>query len=69
MTIRNFNTISPSAKSLLLMKGLTNIPFAKEGAEFIMYPEPYSRDAGILEAETGSEVLRKLKLFSVSRDF
>jgi hypothetical protein len=24
LTNRNFNTISPSAKSLLLMKGLTN---------------------------------------------
>jgi hypothetical protein len=32
-TNRNFNTISPSAKSLLLMKGLTNIPFARQAAE------------------------------------
>ena len=30
---RNYNTISPSAKSILLMKGHTNIPFARQTAE------------------------------------
>jgi O-methyltransferase involved in polyketide biosynthesis len=41
---RDFNTISPSAKSLLLMKGHTNIPFAKQTAELVMYPEKYTPD-------------------------
>jgi O-methyltransferase involved in polyketide biosynthesis len=41
---RNFNTISPSAKSLLLMKGYTNIPFARQTAELIKYPEKYNPD-------------------------
>ena len=41
---RNFNTISPSAKSLLLMKGYTNIPFARQTAELINYPEKYNPD-------------------------
>ena len=41
---RNFNTISPSAKSLLFMKGHTNIHFARRTAELINYPEPYTPD-------------------------
>jgi len=48
---RNYGTISPSARSLLLLKGLTNIPFAKQAAELMMAPEQYrpdfaNRDAG-----------------------
>ena len=39
---RDYSTISPSAKSLLLMKGYTNIPFAKRAAELISYPYNYS---------------------------
>jgi len=41
---RNFNTISPSAKSILLMKGHTNIPFARQTAELLCYPEKYNPD-------------------------
>lgn len=41
---RNFNTISPSARTLLLMKGLTDIPFAREAAELLVSPEPYIPD-------------------------
>lgn len=41
---RNFTTVSPSAKMLLLMKGYTQIPFAKEAAELIMAPEKYERN-------------------------
>ena len=41
---RNFNSISPSAKSLLLLKGHTNIPFARQTAELLMYPEKYVPD-------------------------
>ncbi|NML39726.1 hypothetical protein HHL17_21185 [Chitinophaga sp. G-6-1-13] len=41
---RDFNTISPSARALLLMKGLTDIPFAREAARLMMAPEPYVPD-------------------------
>jgi O-methyltransferase involved in polyketide biosynthesis len=41
---RNFNTISPSAKSLLFMKGHTNIPFAQQTAELMAYPGKYIPD-------------------------
>lgn len=40
----NFNSVSPSAKSLLLMKGYTNIPFARQTAELLMSPDKYSPD-------------------------
>jgi O-methyltransferase involved in polyketide biosynthesis len=43
-TTRNYNTISPSAFSLILMKGYTNIPFALRTAELIMYPETFTPD-------------------------
>jgi O-methyltransferase involved in polyketide biosynthesis len=42
---KNYNTISPSAKSLLLLKGSTNIPFAKDVAALMVYPEPYHSPA------------------------
>lgn len=32
---RNFNTISPSAESLLIMKGYTTIPYARQAAELL----------------------------------
>jgi len=41
---RNYNTISQSAKWLILMKGHTNIPFARQTAELIKYPEKYIPD-------------------------
>jgi len=41
---RNFNTISPSAKTLLLMKGHTDIPYARQTAEIIQYPENFIPD-------------------------
>jgi len=41
---KNFSTISPSAKWLLLLKGYTNIPFARKTAEMIISPEPYVPD-------------------------
>jgi len=44
---RNYNTISPSARSLLLLKGYTPIPFAREAARLIQYPEPYTPDFSI----------------------
>jgi O-methyltransferase involved in polyketide biosynthesis len=43
---RDFSTISQSAKSLLLMKGHTNIPFARETAGLIEYPKEFTPDFG-----------------------
>lgn len=36
---KDYSSISPSAKSLLLMKGYTNIPYAKETAALLQGPE------------------------------
>ncbi len=44
MTYRDFSSVSPSAKGLLLMKRYTNIPFAKEMAELMEYPDKYIPD-------------------------
>lgn len=44
---RNFNSISPSARALLLLKGHTTIPYARRAAELIQYPEPYTPDFSI----------------------
>jgi len=41
---RDYSTISPSAKSLLLLKAYTNIPFAREAAKLMMRPEKYEPD-------------------------
>jgi O-methyltransferase involved in polyketide biosynthesis len=41
---RDYSPISPSAKSLLYLKGLTSIPFAREVAGLIAYPEKYNPD-------------------------
>jgi O-methyltransferase involved in polyketide biosynthesis len=38
---KDYTSISPSAKSLLLMKGYTNIPYAKETAALLQGPEVF----------------------------
>lgn len=38
---RDYSSISPSAKSLLLMKGYTNIPYAKQIAALMQGPEAF----------------------------
>ncbi|HEY9261616.1 hypothetical protein, partial [Chitinophaga sp.] len=43
-TSRDYSTISPTAKSLLLLKGLTRIPFVKEAAQLMLAPQPYQPD-------------------------
>ena len=46
---RDFSTISPSAKWILMMKGHTDIPFAKQAAEIVdekFKPDMESRDLG-----------------------
>ena len=42
----NFETIIPSAKSLLLMKGHTSIPYARQAAKLMEYPKPFVPDFG-----------------------
>jgi O-methyltransferase involved in polyketide biosynthesis len=44
LAYRNFNTISPSAKWILYMKGHTGIPFARQTAELMEYTEKYVPD-------------------------
>jgi O-methyltransferase involved in polyketide biosynthesis len=39
--LKDFSSVSPSAKSLLLMKGYTNIPYAKETAAMMQGPEVF----------------------------
>jgi len=41
---RDYSSISPTALSLLLMKGYTSSPYAKEAAELIERPRPYVVD-------------------------
>ncbi|MCX6239137.1 MAG: class I SAM-dependent methyltransferase [Bacteroidia bacterium] len=41
---RDFSSVSPSAKWMILWKGHTNIPFAKEVAELLEYPNKYIPD-------------------------
>lgn len=41
---KDFSSISPSAASLILMKGHTSIPFARRAAELISYPKPFVPD-------------------------
>src|SRR5262245_35487434 len=38
---KDFSSVSPSALSLLLMKGYTNIPYAKELAAIMQGPEVF----------------------------
>ncbi len=41
---KDYSTISPSAKTLLLLKGVTKIPFAKQTAALMLEPEPFIPD-------------------------
>src|SRR5580700_4885930 len=43
---RDYSTISPSARALLWMKGLTDIPYAHEAAALMMASEPQRADPG-----------------------
>lgn len=43
-TPRDYNSISPTAKSLLLLKGVTNIPYAAAAARLMLAPMPYRPD-------------------------
>jgi O-methyltransferase involved in polyketide biosynthesis len=41
---RDFTSVSPSAKWMILLKGHTQIPYAREMAELLEYPNPYVPD-------------------------
>jgi len=41
---RDFSSVSPSARWMILWKGHTNIPYAKEVAELLEYPNKYIPD-------------------------
>ncbi|MEO8947897.1 MAG: class I SAM-dependent methyltransferase [Mucilaginibacter sp.] len=43
-TARDYSSISPSAYSLVLVKGLTKIPFMRRAAEQMLKPQPYVPD-------------------------
>lgn len=50
-TDRNYSSISPSAYALLRMKGLSNIPYAREAAALLPPPgndEPYTEEQDLL---------------------
>jgi hypothetical protein len=44
ITDRDFSSISPTARWMLLTKGYTSIPFAREVAELLEYPNKYVPD-------------------------
>ncbi|NIG56035.1 hypothetical protein [Chitinophaga sp. Cy-1792] len=56
-TTRDFNAISPSAKGLLFLKSLTNIPFALEAAHIMHAPAPYTPDFDVKEPYFWARVL------------
>jgi len=41
---RDFSSVSPSARWMMLWKGYTGIPYAREVAELLEYPNPYNPD-------------------------
>ena len=49
--MRDYTSISPSAKSLLLMKGLTDIPFVAEAAKLVWGNEAVKNLPNLLEKE------------------
>jgi O-methyltransferase involved in polyketide biosynthesis len=50
--MRDYSSISPSAKSLLLMKGLTDIPFIADAAKLVWGKDTVKNLPGLLEKET-----------------
>jgi len=54
---RDYSSISPSARALLLLKGFTDIPFALEAAKLISRPDHYQPDFEIKELAFWARVL------------
>ena len=57
MNQRNFKSISPSAKSILLLKGYTNIPFARRTAELLSEPDEFNPDFSIRDMTFWARIL------------
>jgi O-methyltransferase involved in polyketide biosynthesis len=58
-TARDFSSISPSAKSLLMVKSQTGLPFAKEAAELLWGTESVEAARRRAEETPGSEQRRR----------
>ena len=54
---RDYSSISPSARALLLLKGFTDIPFALEAAKLISLPDHYQPDFSIKDLAFWARVL------------
>ncbi|MBV8251258.1 MAG: class I SAM-dependent methyltransferase [Chitinophaga sp.] len=54
---RDYNTISPSAKALLFLKSVTQIPYALEAATIVHAPEPFHPDFAITQPYFWARVL------------
>jgi len=54
---RDYSSISPSARSLLSLKGFTDIPFALEAAKLISRPDHYQPDFSIKDLAFWARVL------------
>jgi O-methyltransferase involved in polyketide biosynthesis len=65
--LRDYSTISPSARALLLMKGITDIPYAREAAELMMRPEPYEPDYDNKDARLWARIMHfEARYFSIN---
>ena len=58
-TARDFSTISPSAKALLLLKSQTPLPFARQAAELLWGTESVEAARREAEANGGAEARRQ----------
>jgi O-methyltransferase involved in polyketide biosynthesis len=56
-TEKDFSSVSPSAKMLLLLKGMTNIPYMRQAAELASLPEKYVPDYSVRDASYWGRVL------------
>lgn len=54
---RDYSSISPSARALLLLKGFTDTPFALEAAKLISRPDHYQPDFSIKDLAFWARVL------------
>ena len=54
---RDFSSISPSAKALAMLKGVTQIPFAFEAARLMALPEPYTPDYSLRDSTLWGRIL------------
>lgn len=56
---RDYSTISPSARALLMVKSQTDLPFARQAAELLFGPDEVARAAKTADETPGSAGRRK----------